>query len=39
MKAGGKPVRFYQAGSSEMFGAAAPPQNEATPFYPAVPMR
>ena len=37
MKAGGKPVRFYQAGSSEMFGAAAPPQNEATPFYPRSP--
>jgi GDPmannose 4,6-dehydratase len=33
----GKPVRFYQAGSSEMFGAAAPPQNEATPFYPRSP--
>jgi GDPmannose 4,6-dehydratase len=37
MKAGGKPVRFYQAGSSEMFGAAPPPQNEATPFYPRSP--
>ena len=32
-----KPVRFYQAGSSEMFGAAAPPQNETTPFYPRSP--
>jgi GDPmannose 4,6-dehydratase len=30
-------VRIYQAGSSEMFGAAAPPQNEATPFYPRSP--
>ena len=30
-------MRFYQAGSSEMFGAAAPPQNEATPFYPRSP--
>lgn len=30
-------VRFYQAGSSEMFGAAHPPQNEATPFYPRSP--
>jgi len=30
-------VRFYQAGSSEMFGAAAPPQNESTPFYPRSP--
>lgn len=33
----GKDVRFYQAGSSEMFGAAAPPQNEQTPFYPRSP--
>lgn len=33
----GKPVRFYQAGSSEMFGAANPPQNETTPFYPRSP--
>ncbi len=30
-------VRFYQAGSSEMFGASAPPQSEATPFYPRSP--
>jgi GDPmannose 4,6-dehydratase len=30
-------VRFYQAGSSEMFGAAPPPQNEMTPFYPRSP--
>ena len=27
-----KPVRFYQASSSEMFGAAAPPQSETTPL-------
>src|SRR5512140_3588256 len=33
----GKEVRIYQAGSSEMFGAAAPPQNEGTPFYPRSP--
>lgn len=33
----GKPTRFYQAGSSEMFGAAPPPQNEQTPFYPRSP--
>ena len=33
----GRPVRYYQAGSSEMFGAAAPPQNEHTPFYPRSP--
>jgi GDPmannose 4,6-dehydratase len=30
-------VRFYQAGSSEMFGAAPPPQNENTPFHPRSP--
>ncbi|MDZ4789910.1 MAG: GDP-mannose 4,6-dehydratase [Hyphomicrobiales bacterium] len=30
-------VRYYQAGSSEMFGAAPAPQNEATPFYPRSP--
>jgi GDPmannose 4,6-dehydratase len=29
--------RFYQAGSSEMFGSSAPPQNETTPFYPRSP--
>ena len=29
--------RFYQAGSSEMFGASPPPQNEETPFYPRSP--
>jgi GDPmannose 4,6-dehydratase len=29
--------RFYQASSSEMFGASAPPQNEETPFYPRSP--
>jgi GDPmannose 4,6-dehydratase len=30
-------VRIYQAGSSEMFGAEAPPQNENTPFHPRSP--
>ena len=30
-------VRFYQAGSSEMFGAAKPPQSEDTAFYPRSP--
>lgn len=30
-------IRFYQAGSSEMFGAASPPQNEDTVFYPRSP--
>ena len=33
----GEPVRYYQAGSSEMFGASPPPQNERTPFYPRSP--
>jgi GDPmannose 4,6-dehydratase len=33
----GRSVRFYQAGSSEMFGAAKPPQREDTPFYPRSP--
>lgn len=33
----GKKIRFYQASSSEMFGAAPPPQNENTPFYPRSP--
>jgi GDPmannose 4,6-dehydratase len=30
-------ARFYQASSSEMFGAAPPPQNELTPFQPRSP--
>tara|TARA_X000000950_G_C13916410_1_gene661185 strand:- start:4439 stop:5455 length:1017 start_codon:yes stop_codon:yes gene_type:complete len=30
-------IRFYQAGTSEMFGASPPPQNERTPFYPRSP--
>jgi GDPmannose 4,6-dehydratase len=34
--AGVKP-RFYQASSSEMFGASTPPQNEETPFHPRSP--
>jgi GDPmannose 4,6-dehydratase len=33
----GREVRFYQAGSSEMFGAAKPPQSESTAFYPRSP--
>ncbi len=33
----GVKARFYQASSSEMFGAAPPPQNESTPFYPRSP--
>ena len=30
-------TRYYQASSSEMFGAAPPPQNEKTAFYPRSP--
>jgi GDPmannose 4,6-dehydratase len=30
-------TRFYQASSSEMFGAVSPPQNEVTPFDPQSP--
>jgi len=33
----GVKTRFYQASSSEMFGAAKPPQNESTPFHPRSP--
>jgi GDPmannose 4,6-dehydratase len=33
----GLQTRFYQASSSEMFGATAPPQNEETPFWPRSP--
>jgi len=33
----GKEIRFYQAGTSEMFGASPPPQSESTPFYPRSP--
>lgn len=35
--ADGRDIRFYQAGSSEMFGGAKPPQNESTAFYPRSP--
>jgi GDPmannose 4,6-dehydratase len=30
-------AKFYQASSSEMFGATPPPQSEVTPFYPRSP--
>src|ERR671918_331826 len=33
----GVKTRFYQASSSEMFGAAPPPQAETTPFHPRSP--
>ena len=32
------PIKFYQASSSEMFGAAHPPQKEDTPFHPTQPL-
>src|SRR4051794_8607992 len=37
MREAGVNPRFYQASSSEMFGAAPPPQNEETPFHPRSP--
>ncbi|OYX59344.1 MAG: GDP-mannose 4,6-dehydratase [Micrococcales bacterium 32-70-13] len=37
IRALGLDTRFYQASSSEMFGATPPPQNEETPFYPRSP--
>ncbi len=37
MKHTGKQVRFYQAGSSEMFGSAKPRQHEGTRFQPRSP--
>ena len=33
----GRPVRFYQASSSEMYGSSSSPQNEETPFHPRSP--
>jgi GDPmannose 4,6-dehydratase len=32
-----KKIKFYQAGTSEMFGSSKPPQNEKTNFYPRSP--
>jgi len=37
MRRSGCKVKFYQASSSEMFGAAPAPQNEETPFKPRSP--
>jgi len=37
IRASGLETRFYQAGTSEMFGAAKPPQNEQTIFEPRSP--
>lgn len=37
VRAAGITPRFYQASSSELYGATPPPQNEDTPFYPRSP--
>jgi GDPmannose 4,6-dehydratase len=37
LRRSGIKAKFYQASSSEMFGAAPPPQNETTPFQPRSP--
>ena len=37
IRSSGVNTRFYQAGSSEMFGTSPPPQNESTPFHPRSP--
>jgi len=37
IRRGERPVKFYQASSSEMFGAAKPPQSEETKFEPRSP--
>ena len=37
LRQSGSSAKFYQASSSEMFGASLPLQNESTPFYPRSP--
>jgi len=37
IKRSGVKTKYYQASTSEMFGASHPPQNEQTPFYPRSP--
>jgi GDPmannose 4,6-dehydratase len=37
IRATGRPTRFYQASTSEMFGSTPPPQSEQTPFHPRSP--
>jgi GDPmannose 4,6-dehydratase len=37
IKKSGIKTKFYQASTSEMFGASPPPQNEKTPLYPRSP--
>jgi GDPmannose 4,6-dehydratase len=37
IRSAGLPTKFYQASTSEMFGATPPPQNEDSKFYPRSP--
>jgi GDPmannose 4,6-dehydratase len=37
IRATGRPTRFYQASTSEMFGLTPPPQNEQSAFHPRSP--
>jgi len=37
IRATGRPTRFYQASTSEIFGSTPPPQNEQTPMHPRSP--
>jgi GDPmannose 4,6-dehydratase len=37
IRLGAPETKYYQASSSEMFGATPPPQDETTPFYPRSP--
>ena len=37
IRAAAWPIRYYQAGSSEVYGNSPPPQNELTPFQPRSP--